>query len=126
MRYLTTTIALSLLLAGCGGGGGGGGSSYPRETVSGVGLVGTLTHSGSFDVVVNGTNDTVTIGLGQTIRNVSISGTDNDVFIGSSSTVSGSCTLSGVNATLHLPPGSLISVSITGVGCTTLYDAVGG
>jgi hypothetical protein len=128
MRHLTIAVALTTLLAGCFGSGGGGGHSTTFLTITetGVGYSVIVGASVPFDLVVSGTSGTVTVAPNQTIRGLTISGPDSDVFIGSSSTVSRTVALSGTNAVLHLPPGSTIAVNVTGVGCQVLYDAVGG
>ncbi len=127
---LTTTIALvaTLTLAGCFGSGGGGSSAAPVPTIVELGtnysvLVGA---SGPFDLVVSGTNGTVTVAPNQRIRYLTISGPVSDVFIGSSTTVAHAVILSGTNAVLHLPAGSPITATITGVGAVVVYDSSAG
>ncbi len=131
MRYLTITalaVALSLL-TGC--------LFSPAKTsppaaqfltITELGLSYNVTVSASvpFDLVVSGTNGTVTVAPHQHIRNLTISGQDSDVFIGSTTTVSGVVTLSGMYAILHLPAGSTIAVSVTGLGAMVVYDSSAG
>lgn len=129
MRNVITALALTTLLAGCFGSGGGGGSHstpFLIVTETGVGYSVIVSSSGPFDLIVSGTNGTVTVAPNQAIRNLTVGGSGSDVFIGSSSSVSGTATLNGTNAVLHLPPGSSIGVTVSGVGCQVLYDAVGG
>ncbi len=129
MRYLTLAIAVALL-SGCLFSNPG--SSRPVKylyTVDVAGLNQNVTVSWSavtFDLIVSGTNATVTVAPNQRIRQLTISGPSADVFIGSTTTVSRTVTLSGTNSVLHLPAGSPISVNTTGVGSIVVYDSSAG
>ncbi len=128
---MKTYIALfSILVALCGCGSSSSTTStttapppYPSVDISGLNVTQSAAHAGSYDLNVIGTGDIVTTAIGQTIRDINLSGLNCTVTIGASSTVSRQVNMSGSGCTLHLPAGSLITVNNTGLSCSVVYDS---
>lgn len=98
-------------------------STLPLVIINGTGGSSIAIHSDTWNLFVSGSSNVVTVGLSQVLQYATLSGNQNDLFVGPSTAIAGAILITGTNNTVHLPVGSTITIVNSGRACTVLYDS---